>query len=127
MYRGSEPRGRPEPVTMARQGRSMNKVTVLYTRIDDRQGFEDHFYGSHLPAAMATPGLVDIRVSKFQADQDGPPPVQIMVELLFRSEEELKDGMASDVQAAAVADFGQMLETYGLEVQFLTGTEDVFS
>jgi len=105
----------------------MNKITVLYTRIDDRQGFEDYFYGSHLPAAMSTPGLVDIRVSKFQSDEDGLPPVQVMVELLFRSEEELTEGMASDVQTEAVADFGRMLETYGLEVQFLTGTEDILS
>lgn len=105
----------------------MNKVTVLYTRIDDREGFEEQFYGSHLPAAMATPGLVDIRVSEFQPGEDGVLPVQLMVELLFQSEQELKDGMASDVQIEAVAEFGGMVEAYGVEVQFLNGTEKVLS
>ena len=102
---------------------STHKVTVLYTRIDDRSGFDEHFFGSHLPAAQATPGLLDIRVSTFEGDET--PAVPVMVELLFASAEDLQAGLASEVQAAAKADFEKMIELYGLEVTFLIGTEEV--
>lgn len=101
----------------------MYKLTVLYTRIDDLAGFQAHFHGVHLPIAAGTPGLRELRVTSYDDGPDGAPSVPVIVELLFDDAAAAEAGMASEAQQRAVADFGGMIERYGVEATILRGTE----
>jgi uncharacterized protein (TIGR02118 family) len=101
----------------------MYKLTVLYTRIDDREGFDAHFHGTHLPIAARTPGLRELRVTGYDVTPDGAPSIPVIVELLFDTADAAEVGMASEPQQQAVADFMGMIERYGIEAQILRGEE----
>lgn len=102
----------------------MYKLTVLYTEIADRDGFDEHFHGVHLPLAASTPLLRDIRVTGYETGEDGPPAVPVIVELLFDSPEDADTGMKSDVQKRAMEDFVAMAGTYGVQTTVLRGAEE---
>lgn len=101
----------------------MHKLTVLYTRIDDLAGFHEHFHGVHLPIAAETPGLRELRVTSYDTTPDGAPSVPVIVELLFDDAAAADAGLASEPQQRAIADFGGMIERYGVEASILRGTE----
>jgi uncharacterized protein (TIGR02118 family) len=101
----------------------MYKLTVLYTSINDRAGFDDHFFGTHLPIAAETPGLLSLRVSRFDGG-DTPTTIPVIVELLFESSEMADNGMSSKAQQRAMEDFADMAERFGVEATVLRGTEE---
>lgn len=101
----------------------MYKLTVLYTLIKDQAGFDDHFFGTHLAIAAETPGLLGLRVSRFDSG-DSPLSIPVIVELLFESSEMADSGMSSKVQQQAMEDFADMAERFGVEATVLRGTEE---
>ena len=102
----------------------MHKLTVLYRQPDDPDGFEQHYANEHEPIVRRYPGLREVRISRFTRDPRGNPPTYVLAaEMLFDDEAALDAALASDAGRESGKDFGHMARTFGVQADFLVGTE----
>ncbi len=103
----------------------MNKLTVFYTAPTNPEGFESHYERYHMPLVRAWPGIRAIRVSRFSGDTLGnPPPVYLMVEVLFENEESLQRALRSQPGTSLTRDFTEMTRKFDLKASMLVGSEE---
>lgn len=103
----------------------MNKLTVLYTEPTNPEGFESHYERHHMPLVRAWPHIRTIRMSRFSGDMEGnPPPVSLMVEILFDDEESLRRALRSEPGVSLARDFSEMSRKFNVEARLLMGTEE---
>lgn len=102
----------------------MHKLTVFYTEPTNPEGFESHYEQRHMPLLRAWPQIRAIRVSRFSNDTHGhPPPVYLMVEILFEDEEGLERALRSEPGVTLVRDLSEMSQKFDVDARFVVGTE----
>ena len=103
----------------------MHKLTILYTMPGDVGEFEAHYAEVHLPMVREYPGLKEVRLTRYERDPRGRPPAfYLACDLLFDDEDALNAALMSDPGRASGKDFGEMTERFGINGQFLIGTEE---
>ena len=82
---------------------------ALYRTPDDAAAFEEHYFGTHVPLVLKTPGLVENRVHRVTRQFVGEPGYHLVAELVFESPEAMKAGFKSPEWAAS----GEDLASWG--------------
>jgi len=73
----------------------MVKMIALYTEPTDREAFDSHYFGTHIPLVNKIPGLVKTEVNRVTGAASGPAPYYLMVSLYFNSKEEMDTALAT--------------------------------
>lgn len=91
----------------------MIKYVALYRTPDDAAAFDEHYFGTHVPIANGTPGLVRTEIARVLRTVKGEPALHVMAELYFASYDALKTAFQSPEWAASGAN---LAEWGGLEL-----------
>ena len=82
------------------------KLVVLYTQPTDIAAFDEHYLGTHMPAARSIPGLQRAETGRFAAAADGGELGWFRVaELWFEDEASMQSALASDQGKATAEDY----------------------
>ena len=106
----------------------MHKLTVLYRQPDDPEGFDREYESVHLPIVRRYPGIRELRITRYARDPRGNPPAYALAaEMLFDDEAALDAALASEAGRESGKDFGRMSKEFGVQADFLVGSEDAAS
>lgn len=94
---------------------------ALYKEPENREEFDQKYFGTHLPLAEKMPGLLDCKVVKFEKNlMGGDVPYYMMATLSFESMDALNAAMSSEEGKAAGAN---LMGFAGKVVTMVTATE----
>ncbi len=80
----------------------MYKFVALYKRPEDPAAFDRHYAEVHTPLVKKTPGLLDIVITRFNANpMGGEPAYYMMTEMSFADKDAFKTAAKSPEWAAA--------------------------
>ena len=83
------------------------KLVVLYTQPDDAEGFDKHYFDTHMPLVHAMPGLDRAETGKFSVALDGGElPYYRYAELYFADDAAMGTAFGSPEGQATAADYG---------------------
>lgn len=91
----------------------MIKYVALYRTPEDTESFDASYFGTHVPLAEKTPGLVRAEVARVLKTVTGGPALHVMAELYFEDYDSLKAAFKTDEWAASGAN---LAEWGGLEL-----------
>ena len=91
----------------------MIKYVALYRTPEDAASFDESYFGTHVPIANSTPGLVRTEIARVLKTVTGEPALHLMAELYFESYESLKAAFKTEEWAASGAN---LQEWGGLEL-----------
>jgi uncharacterized protein (TIGR02118 family) len=91
----------------------MIKYVALYRTPEDPAAFDEHYFGTHVPIANETPGLVRSEIARVLRTVTGEPALHVMAELYFESYDALKAAFKTEQWAASGAN---LAEWGGLEL-----------
>jgi uncharacterized protein (TIGR02118 family) len=91
----------------------MIKYVALYRTPADATSFDESYFGTHVPIANATPGLVRTEIARVLKTVTGEPALHVMAELYFESYDALKAAFKTEQWAASGAN---LQEWGGLEL-----------
>lgn len=82
------------------------KLVVLYTRPDDADAFDRHYFAAHMPLVGRLPGLQRAETARLVAAADsGEQTYYRITELYFADQGALNAAFGSEEGKAAVADY----------------------
>ena len=82
------------------------KLVVLYTRPDDPDAFDRHYFATHMPLVDRIPGLQRTDTARFVAAADsGEQTYYRVTQLYFAEQGALEAAFGSDEGKAAAADY----------------------
>jgi uncharacterized protein (TIGR02118 family) len=82
------------------------KLVVLYTRPDDSDAFDQHYFATHVPLVDRIPGLQRAETARFVAAADsGEHTYYRSAELYFADQGALEAAFGSDEGKATAADY----------------------
>jgi uncharacterized protein (TIGR02118 family) len=82
------------------------KLVVLYTRPDDSDAFDRHYFATHMPLVDRIPGLQRAETARFAAAADsGGQTYYRSAELYFADRGTLEAAFGSDEGKATAADY----------------------
>lgn len=85
------------------------KLTVVYGKPDDIDGFEKHYGDVHMPIVERLPGLQRTEISRVSGGPMGSPsPYHWIAELYFADEAALNEALGSPAGAESGQDFGKI-------------------
>jgi uncharacterized protein (TIGR02118 family) len=85
------------------------KLVVLYTKPENADDFEEHYFGRHAPLVDVIPGLQRWESARFLAAVDGGEQLYHRIaELYFTDEDAMRSALASDESRASRADYQQI-------------------
>jgi uncharacterized protein (TIGR02118 family) len=85
------------------------KLMVLYTRPDDPDAFDQHYFGTHMPLVAKIPGLDRVETGRFVAALDGGGETYYRAaELHFADRAALDAALGSPEGRATAADYQQI-------------------
>lgn len=87
----------------------------------DAERFEAQYRESHLPLVAATPGLVDVELSRVGRTLTGPSPLLLMAVMTFRDKAAMSEGMRSPEWAESGRN---LAEIGGLELATMFTLDD---
>lgn len=87
----------------------MLKFVALYRVPEDRDDFDAHYFGEHVPLVNATPGLVRAEIARVTRTMVGEPAYHVMAELYFEDLDAFKAGARSEPWIES----GKNLEQWG--------------
>jgi uncharacterized protein (TIGR02118 family) len=82
----------------------MPRLIALYNTPDDPDAFDAHYRDVHTPIVARYPNLRDIRLSKPAGVAGRPAPYHLMAEMVFDSEADLDEAIASEAGADSARD-----------------------
>ena len=91
----------------------MIKYVALYRTPADAASFDEHYFGTHVPLANATPGLLRAEIARVLKTVTGEPALHVMAELYFESYDAMKAAFKTPEWAASGAN---LAEWGGLEL-----------
>ena len=91
----------------------MVKYVALYRTPADAASFDEAYFGTHVPIANTTPGLVRTEIARVLKTVTGEPALHVMAELYFESYDALKAAFKPPEWAASGAN---LQEWGGLEL-----------
>ncbi|MCP2261965.1 hypothetical protein LX15_005692 [Streptoalloteichus tenebrarius] len=104
----------------------MIKYVALYRKPADAAGFDERYFGEHMPLVTRTPGLVRCEVAKvarvFVPGFLGDTEPYLMAELYFESKDAMKAAFATDEWKASGAN---LTEIGGMELVAMFSAEVV--
>lgn len=104
----------------------MIKYIALYKKPADPEGFDEKYFGSHLPIVESVPGIVRAEVAKVQrvflAGFLGENELHLVAEMYFESEESFKAALQSPEWATSGAN---LAEIGGMELVAMFSAEVV--
>ncbi len=74
----------------------MIKYVALYRTPEDPEAFDRDYFGTHVPIANDTPGLVRTELAKVTRMMTGEPAYHVIAELYFDSVESMKAAFKTD-------------------------------
>jgi uncharacterized protein (TIGR02118 family) len=85
------------------------KLVVLYTQPSDRDAFDRHYLGTHVPLVEAIPGLQRFESGQITSAIDGGDHTYYrLAELYFADQEALSAAFGSDEGKATAADYQEI-------------------
>jgi uncharacterized protein (TIGR02118 family) len=85
------------------------KLVVMYTKPDDPEAFDEHYFATHMPLARKIPGLERAETGRIVAAADGQEVTYYrIVSLYFGDRAALDSGLATDEALATSNDFKQI-------------------
>jgi uncharacterized protein (TIGR02118 family) len=91
----------------------MIKYVAMYRTPDDDASFDESYFGTHVPLANETPGLVRTELARVLKTVTGEPALNVNAELYFDSYDALKAAFKTPEWAASGAN---LQEWGGLEL-----------
>ena len=91
----------------------MIKYVAMYRTPGDADAFDESYFGTHVPLANATPGLVRTEIARVLKTVTGEPALHVIAELYFESYDALKAAFKTPEWAASGAN---LQEWGGLEL-----------
>jgi uncharacterized protein (TIGR02118 family) len=91
----------------------MIKYVAMYRTPEDAAAFDESYFGTHVPIANSTPGLVRTEIARVLKTVTGEPALYLMAELYFESYDALKAAFKTSEWAASGAN---LQEWGGLEL-----------
>ncbi|GCE28033.1 putative ethyl tert-butyl ether degradation protein EthD [Dictyobacter alpinus] len=88
---------------------------VFYKEPADREKFEQHYLGTHIPMVEKIPGLQKVEVRRFTGKD---APYYLMTTLYFNSKEERKAGLGSPEGQATTADVPNFADPTSVTIAF---------
>ena len=82
----------------------MPRLIALYHPPDDTDAFDTHYRDVHMPIVARYPNLRDVRLSKPAGVAGRPAPFHLMAEMVFDSEADLDEALASEPGAESARD-----------------------
>jgi uncharacterized protein (TIGR02118 family) len=82
----------------------MPRLIALYNTPDDPDAFDAHYRDIHTPIVARYPNLRDIRLSKPAGVAGRAAPFHLMAEMVFDSEADLDEALASEAGAESARD-----------------------
>ena len=82
----------------------MVRLIVLYNQPDDPEAFDTHYRDVHTPIVERYPKLRSMRLTKVAGVAGRPAPFYLMAEMLFDSDQDLADAVASAPSAESARD-----------------------
>jgi uncharacterized protein (TIGR02118 family) len=82
----------------------MPRLIALYDPPDDPDAFDAHYRDVHTPIVARYPNLRDVRLSKPAGVAGRPSPYHLMAEMVFDSEADLDEALASEAGAESARD-----------------------
>ena len=84
----------------------MVKVLLLFGKPRDQVGFDNYFEQTHRPLLSKLPDLEVLRINHVAVAVTGESPFYRIVELEFRTEEAMQNGLNSEIGQTMAQDFG---------------------
>jgi uncharacterized protein (TIGR02118 family) len=91
----------------------MVKYVALYRTPADTTSFDESYFGTHVPLANKTPGLLRAELARVLKTVTGEPALHVMAELYFESYDAMKAAFKTPEWAASGAN---LQEWGGLEL-----------
>jgi uncharacterized protein (TIGR02118 family) len=82
----------------------MPRLIALYSTPEDAAAFDAHYRDVHTPIVERYPNLRDMRLMKPAGVAGRPPPFHLMAEMVFDSEADLDEALASEAGAESARD-----------------------
>ena len=82
----------------------MPRLIALYNPPEDADAFDSHYRDVHTPIVARYPNLRDMRLSKPSGVAGRPAPYHLMAEMVFDSEADLDQALASEAGAESARD-----------------------
>ena len=82
----------------------MPRLIALYNQPDDPDAFDAHYRDLHTPIVARYPNLRDVRLSKPGGVAGRTAPFYLMAEMVFDSEADLDEAIASEAGADSARD-----------------------
>ena len=82
----------------------MPRLIVLYNTPDDADAFDAHYRDVHTPIVARYPNLRDMRLMKPAGVAGREAPFHLMAEMVFDSEADLDEALASEAGAESARD-----------------------
>jgi len=93
-------------------------IVALWKTPNDREGFEAHYLGTHIPIVRELPKLKEVAISKVLTG-----PYYRMAELVFESAEDLGAALSSEAGGRLLADTSHLQDTFATTADVLTVEE----
>ena len=85
------------------------KLVVMYTQPADPAGFDEHYFGTHMPLVAKVPGLLRAETGKVTAALDGGEQTYYRIaELFFADQATMEAALGSPEGAETAQDYGQI-------------------
>ena len=104
----------------------MIKYVALYRTPEDAAAFDESYFGTHVPIANKTPGLVKTEIARVLKTVTGQPALHVMAELYFDSYDSLTAAFKTEESAASGANLQEWggLELVSMYVAELVDDDD---
>ena len=94
----------------------MVKLVAMYKTPSDKEMFDSHYFGKHMPLVAAIPGLIKSEVSKIQSLPGTEANYYLSCEMYYNDMDSFNEAMASPEGKASARDL----------VNFSKGNVDFF-
>ncbi len=100
----------------------MASFFALYPEPDDVDGFEQHYRDTHMPMVDNVPGVQEVRSHRVTGTpRGGDSPFHVVTEIVFESDEALREALGSDAFRDMGPDAAGMAQGFGtMPVMLLT-------
>ncbi|OLO39038.1 hypothetical protein BTR23_10915 [Alkalihalophilus pseudofirmus] len=88
----------------------MAKVMVVYDQPSNKEGFDEHYFGTHVPLAEKLPNVRSVQANRVVGVQNSETNPYLVVQLEFENAEELNQGLGSPQGQDLTADVKNLME-----------------
>jgi uncharacterized protein (TIGR02118 family) len=98
------------PRLIETEDNEMAKLLVVYDQPTNREGFDGHYFGTHIPLAEKLPDIKSVQANRVLGVQNSELNPYLVVQLEFENAEELNRNLASRQGQELTADVKNLLK-----------------